>query len=323
MNISEIARKAGVSSAAVSRYFNSGYLSKEKKEAIERVVNETGYRPSAQAQTLRTKRTKMIGVIAPRMVANSIASMVEGIQQTVKKEGYHMLLGITGADPEEELEYLTTFNHKQVDGVLLMGTVFTEAHKSLLKELTVPIVILGQRFEGYKCVYHDDYHAVYDMTKELLQSGRKNLGLLSAKHEDISAGLDRYRGYCDAVRQAGCASFAEQFLIGDFHARSGYEKARELLEKYPDLDCIVCASDEQAIGAYRYLKEQNIRVPEEIVISGVGDSEVARAAVPSLRTVHLSYETCGRTAAEMLFDEISSRVSDREDVCLGYHMIYN
>ena len=105
MNISEIAKLAGVSSAAVSRYFNNGYISEEKKEAIRKVVEQTGYRPSVQAQTLRTKKTKMIGVIVPKVASTSIGKIVEGILSVLNESGYQMLLAVTQNNPKKELEY--------------------------------------------------------------------------------------------------------------------------------------------------------------------------------------------------------------------------
>ena len=88
MTISEIAKLAGVSSATVSRYFNNGYLSDEKREAIAKVVKETGYRPSPQAQTLRTHRSGMVGVILPRIESTSIARVVAGISTVMNKNNF-------------------------------------------------------------------------------------------------------------------------------------------------------------------------------------------------------------------------------------------
>ena len=102
MNIAEIARQAGVSRAAVSRYFNQGYISEEKREAIRKVVEETGYRPSLQAQTLRTRKTKMIGVIVPQIAFNSIGKIVEGILSVLNERGYQMVLAVTQNDPKKE-----------------------------------------------------------------------------------------------------------------------------------------------------------------------------------------------------------------------------
>ena len=148
MNIAEIANLAGVSRAAVSRYFNNGYLSEEKRLAIRKAVEETGYRPSAQARTLRTKRTGMVGVILPKMVSPSVGRMVEGMLSVLDARGYQMLLAVTRNDPKKELEYLNAFQDKLVDSVILVATVFTPEHRRILKKLSVPVVIAGQQLTG-------------------------------------------------------------------------------------------------------------------------------------------------------------------------------
>lgn len=321
MNIAEIAKRAGVSSAAVSRFFNGGYLSEEKKNAVQRVVEETGYRPSLQAQMLRTKKTKMIGVIAPKMVSDSVGSMVEGILKVLNEVGYHMLLAVTEGNAEKELEYLAAFGEKQVDGVLVMGTAFSDEHKKALDEMTVPVVIMAQQLEGHACVFHDDYHAIYDITKRFLEMGRKNLVYMSAFHEDRSAGWNRYCGYRDAVREMGHEELAEQYEVVDFDSFSGYRKAKELLEIYPDMDGLICASDEMATGALRYLNERQIPVPEQILVSGLGDSAIAKMANPSLWSIHYSYHTCGETATQMLLDMIRYRREDKSEIMLGYKIL--
>ena len=190
MNIAEIARLAGVSSAAVSRYFNQGYISDEKREAIRKVVEQTGYRPSMQAQTLRTKKTKLIGVILPRIDSASIGSMVAGILSVTNEGGYHLLLTDTQNNPQKELESLTIFNEKQVDGVILIATVFTSEHKQFLKQMSVPVVLAGQSLPGANCICHDDYHATYDLTKMFLQKGRYRLGYMGVLMQDQAAGYE-------------------------------------------------------------------------------------------------------------------------------------
>ena len=144
MNIAEIAKLAGVSPAAVSRYFNNGYISDEKRKAIRRVVEQTGYRPSLQAQTLRTKRTKLIGVIVPRINSGAVGSIVAGVLSVLDAGGYQMLLADTQNAPEKEIEYLTVFDEKQVDGVIFAATVFTPEHRRIMKGMSVPAVVTGQ-----------------------------------------------------------------------------------------------------------------------------------------------------------------------------------
>ena len=147
MNISEIAKLAGVSSAAVSRYFNNGYISEEKKEAIRKVVEQTGYRPSIQAQTLRTKKTKMIGVIVPKIASASIGKIVEGVLSVLNESGYQMLLAVTQNDPKKELEYLS---------------------QQLPLIITQQIYKHAQIAPPQQCEMDEDYHIMLDLLVKIL-----------------------------------------------------------------------------------------------------------------------------------------------------------
>lgn len=321
MNIVDIAKMAGVSSAAVSRYFNNGHLSEKKQEAIRKVVEETGYRPSVQAQTLRTKKTKIVGVVVPKVASASIGRVVEGILSVLNESAYQMLLAVTQNNPKKEVEYLAAFQERQVDGVILVATVFTAAHKRVLKELPVPVVIVGQYLSGYCCVFHDDYHASYDLTKLFLEKGRRKLGYLSAIHKDKAVGAERYKGFCDAVRDSGLAELRENTVTAAFTVASGYEKTGELLEKYDSLDGIICATDTMAAGAMQYLQEHHINVPDTILVAGQGDSDMARVTAPPIITVHYSYEKSGVLAVQMLLELLQYDESITKEIKLGYHIV--
>lgn len=321
MNIAEIAELAGVSRAAVSRYFNNGYISKEKREVIRRVVEETGYRPSAQAQTLRTKKTKMIGVIVPKLSSASIGKIVDGALSVLNENGYQALLAVTQNDPKKELDYLSAFRDKQADGVILAATLLGAEHKRLLKSMSVPAVIVGQQLSGYCCVFHDDYHATYDLTRRVLEEGRKRPGYLSAMRQDKAVGEERLRGYTDAVCDQGLAAAASNIVMCDFDISSGYEKTKELLQKCGELDSIICATDTMAAGAIRYLAEQGISVPAQIMVAGQGDLELAQVMQPRILTVHYSYEKSGRIAARMLFDLLKEKEAGLKEVKLDYYLV--
>ena len=321
MNIAEIAKRAGVSSAAVSRYFNDGYISEEKREKIRRVVEETGYRPSVQAQTLRTKKTKMIGVIVPKVASASIGRVVEGILSVLNGRKYQMLLAVTQNDPEKELEYLDAFSEKQVDGVILVATVFSARHKKVLKNMPVPVVLIGQQLSGCCCVYHDDYHASYDLTKYILETGRKKVGYLGAIWQDKAVGEERYKGFHDALEDAGLEEYAQNYVISAFTVASGYEKCGELLEKCGELDGIICATDTMGAGAVKCLRERGIEVPKRTLVAGQGDSDMAGVMAPPLLTVHYSYEKSGEIAAEMLMEILHQGKTDLKEIKLGYHLV--
>ena len=312
---------AGVSKAAVSRYLNNGYISEQKREAMRKVVEETGYRPSVQAQTLRTRKTKMIGVIVPKISSASVARIVEGILTTLNENGYQMLLAIAQNDPAKELEYLQAFHSKQVDGIVLVATIFTPEHKRMLKSSAVPVVIVGQRLPGYCAVFHDDYHASYDLTMLLLNKGRRKLGYISADLRDQAAGAERYRGFCDAARDMGCRKLEDNFVTAAFTVAAGYEQAGKLLDKCGSLDGVICASDTMAVGAMQYLREHGVRFPDQMLIAGHGDSEMARMTYPPLFTVHYFYEKSGETAVQMLMELLEGSEGAVKEIKLGYYIV--
>ena len=125
VDINEIAKLSGVSRATVSRYLNDGYVSKEKRELISRVINETGYIPSQQARTLRTGKTKLVGVIIPKINSHSVSRMVAGITKVLGQNGYQVLLANTDNDEKVEVDYLNLFAERnKVDGIIDVNLKF-------------------------------------------------------------------------------------------------------------------------------------------------------------------------------------------------------
>ena len=323
VNISEIAKMAGVSNAAVSRYLNNGYLSEEKRAAIRRVVEETGYRPSAQAQTLRTGQTKTVGVILPRIDSSSIGSIMAGIDAALERRGFRLLLADTHNDPAKELEYLEIFDHQHVDGVILIATVFTPAHIRAIRNRKTPLVLVGQHLSNTPCVYHDDYHAFYDMTKLVLSKGCRRLGYIGALPQDKAVGQERSRAFQDAVREAGLPEQTENTIIADFSIASGRRKAQELLERGGPLDALVCATDSIAAGALQYLHSQGIRVPGQMLLTGHGASDVSGVTTPAITTIRYFYEESGAEAAKLLLERMEKPELPPKEVKLGYTIVEN
>lgn len=321
MTINEIARLAGVSRATVSRYLNDGYVSEEKRERIRQVVEQTGYQPSAQAQMLRTKKTRLVGVIIPKINSDTVSRMVAGISDVLAKKGYQLLLANTNNDIEEELKYLRLFRDNQVDGILFIATIFTARHKKALKECKVPVVILGQQLEGYSCVYHDDFHAARDITELLLKKG-KVPGFIGVTQKDEAAGLNRRKGFEAALKRHRILLEPGQMGEAKFQVESGYEKMREMLEAVPRIDAVFCATDNIAVGAMAYLKEAGKTIPGEIQVAGIGDMPLAGLVTPKLTTVHYYYKTSGMEAASMLVEIMETgEAAVCKELKMGYKII--
>lgn len=321
MNIAEVAKLAGVSPSAVSRYLNNGYLSEEKKEAIRAVIQETGYRPLVQAQILRTRKTKTVGVILPKIDSFSISSVVAGIHSVLEERGFQILLADARNSPERELDYLDTFDDQRVDGVILIATVFTPRHLAALKKRKLPVVLVGQHLPGFPCVYHSDYQAFSDMTRLVLQKGCRRLGYIGALPRDKAVGQERLRAYQDAVREAGLEDQAEHTAVAEFTVDSGRERARELLEAYGPLDALICATDKMAVGALQYLRGQGIKVPQQMLLTGQGASGVSEVTTPAITTIRYFYKESGANAAGLLLELLEKPDTPAKELKLGYTIL--
>ena len=316
MTINEIAKMAGVSRATVSRYLNDGYVSEEKKERIAGVIAETGYIPSSQAQMLRSKKTGLIGVIIPKISSDSIGRMVDGIGEELAKEGYQLLLASTNNNEREEVRYLQTFRNNYVDGVILIGTIFRKEHRKALEELEGPVVILGQQYEGYACVYQDDCHSARDVA-ELLTKSCRHIAYIGVTPRDKAVGAARKKGFQTALSSKGLEPVAEKQIA--FRMEEGYQAMRQIVETIPYIDGVFCATDMIAAGALQYLREAGLQ--RKVCVTGMGDSRIATILQPSLSTVHFHYKSSGREAARLLIEMLQKSEDVRKEIKMGYQII--
>ena len=321
MNITEFAQYAGVSKAAVSRYFNGGYLSADKRAQIEAAVAATGYHPSIQAQMLRTRRTRQVGVILPKLSSDSCPRIVEGIGSVLEESGYQLLLVNTANDPQKEIRALDTLRQQTVDGILLIATVFTPEHKAVLERLHVPVVIIGQQFPGYCSIYHDDCGAAQSATAHMLAKGCRHPGYLGVTLLDKSAGQQRRAGFEAALKAAGLAPRPQRMAVAKFSTESGYEQAARLLQRDPTIDCLFCATDAIALGAMQYCREHGIRIPDDLMIAAVGDSKIGRNAFVPLTSAHLHYKTSGKEAASLLMELLANPHAVPRSQMLGFELM--
>jgi len=320
MNITEIAALAGVSKAAVSRFFNGGYLSEDKKAAIERVVDETGYAPNPQAQQLRTQKNRQIGVVMPKLSSESVARVMDGISSVLTDCGYQLMLANTANDPAKEVEYLDLLHHHHVEGIIFIASIFTPDHDRILRNLHMPVVIVGQQYKGFSCVYHDDRGAAEAVTEQMLRRGCRRPGFLGVTNQDRAAGYERAQGFLAALHAAGLEP--RDTAIAAFTMESGYEKAAELLGRRSRPDGLFCATDTIAVGAMQYCREHGLRIPGDVMLAGIGDSQLGRVSAVTLTSAHLYYRTSGEEAAKLLLEELRRRGRGAtRNLCLGYELV--
>ena len=320
LNIHDIAKLAGVSSTTVSRFLNNGYVSQSKRQQIQKVIEKTGYAPLLGAQTMRTKRKKLIGVIIPKISSESVSRTVDGISEAIAEQGYQILLGNTSNDPEKELEYLSIFQ-ANTDGILLMATILTEKHRQMLRGMKIPVVLIGQRLEGLDCAYYDDFGAAKELASLLVRSGCRQPGFIGVTLEDRAAGLGRQNGFLEAMREASVDVPNEHRRYGPFTMESGRQSMEQLLAVCPEMDGVFCATDSIAVGAMQAIRAAGRKIPQQVAVVGVGDSQISGIIEPALTTVHFHYKTSGAKAAGMLLDRLGRSPHSPQQVSLGFEVM--
>lgn len=321
VTIAEIAKLAGVSSASVSRYLNNGYISEEKKQKIKEVIEKTGYRPSLQAQTLRTKKSKLIGVVLPKINSETISRIVAGISLILSSEGFQILLANTENSVEKELEYLSVFQNNNVEGIIFIATLLRKEHKTIIKQIDVPVVVVGQRVDYTSCIYHNDFLAAKELTEIMLLNDRQHIAYIGVTVKDKAAGLERKKGYLDAMKSYHRVVEEQLMAESDFSMESGYEAMKKLWKECKYIDAVFCATDFIAVGAMKYLKEQQIKIPEQIQIVGIGHTKLSTLIEPTLTTAHFYYKTSGQYAAEMLLGLLKEQKKVIKETKLGFEIV--
>lgn len=323
MTISDIAKLAGVSSAAVSRYLNGGPLSEQKRAAIHAVVEQTGYRPDSAAQTLRTGRVNQVGVIVPSISSQSVGQVTAGIASELNAKGYMLLLGNTDLEEQREIEYLAAMQRNHVAGMILMGGAYTPQLASALKSGRVPVVITGQRFPELPCVCNNDREATRELAQRMLTRGRRKLVYIGSSERDIAMGLERRLGVQDALSAAGMASEVPRVCCNKLTFEEGERCMAELLACCPELDGVICVTDVVALGALSALKAAGRRVGEQVSLAGVGDNWAGAVTDPGLTTVHFYQKQVGVEAARMLLQmlEHGSEQEPLRQITLGYQVV--
>ena len=307
MKISEIARMAGVSSAAVSRYINGGSISEEKKQRIKKVIEETGYVPNPTARSLRQQRSDGIGVIVPKFNSDSVSNLIEGVSTVLSKSGYLAVFGNAENDEKRELEYMHLMQETRFAGILLMGTVFTPKHIAFFRESRLPIVVCGQNNPNVTCVYHDDKGAAKEITRYMIQKGRRRIAYIGAVERDISVGVNRREGVEEAMREAQLDPEALVRTQVFFAADDGYKGMNDILDGGYVPDGVICATDTLAVGAIKALRERGFKVPDDIGVAGIGGGFAGTIITPALTTVKLFHRECGERGAKLLLTLIEQQ----------------
>ncbi|MEU2060878.1 LacI family DNA-binding transcriptional regulator [Streptomyces sp. NPDC013455] len=308
--LEEVAARAGVGRGTVSRVVNNAAGVREStREAVQRAIAELGYVPNLAARSLAGRRADAVALVMTepdwRMFAETFFSeVVRSLGDALADTGMQLLLTLVRSDTERR-RFLEYARGGRVDGVLVMSVHADDPLPDMLAEARLPTVLLGRRSgdEQVSYVDADNVGGARDAVAHLLATGRRTIATITGPL-DMYVAQCRLRGYRDALAAAGLTTDDSLMAEGDFTEESGYRAMARLLERHPETDGVLAASDTTAAGALRALREAGRRVPEDVAVIGFDDFPLAEQTAPPLTTVRQPVEEIGRAMVRLLLEEL-------------------
>lgn len=299
--LQQVADAAGVSPATVSRFLNgTAKVSGEKREALERVIEQLQYKPNRLAQSLKMGTTRTIGVLTQSIESGYFNKTMTGIEDVMKAAGYAMLIMSGHWHADEEADRVELLIGRRVDGVVILTGNMTDGQ--ILKfSKQVPIIAFGRKLEGERargfCL--DNYAAACDAMELLVEQGHRRIAFIAGPldQEDARA---RLAGYRDTLNRHRIAVDAALIVDGDFQESGGLLAVDQLLASQQRFTAIFAANDLMAYGARLALYRRSIRVPDDISIIGFDDLHSSMYTTPPLTTVRQPLYEVGTCIGNML-----------------------
>jgi LacI family transcriptional regulator len=308
ITIHDIAREAGVSPSTVSRVLNGNVpVAEDKRAAVLAVISKRNYQPSAVAQGLARGRAGVVGVLTQSMSSPFYGEIFSGIEQGFNDTPYHPMFANGNWRVDEELAALNMLSQRRVDGlIVLWGTLSSEHLQRVASE--IPLIMIGRSVPGieHQCLRINDVQAGYDATRYLIDLGHRRIVHITGALAQEDA-QDRYKGYLNALGDAGLPSDPQLIVEGDFTEQSGLMAVQTLLSRSARFTAIFVANDQMAYGVRLGLYRHGIRVPEDISLVGFDDQLGSAYTTPPLTTVRQPVADMGRAAAQALLQMLAGQ----------------
>jgi len=304
--IYEVAKRAGVSTATVSRVLSQpDVVSPATRRRVLRAVDHLGYEPNSAAKNLRTLRTGKLLVTVPDISNPFFSLILQGIEDAAQRAGYSVLVGDTQHDDKREERYALMLKRKEADGLIFLGHRLPKPAAELVRAMAPGCapVVNGCEFSprlGIPSVHIDNAKAASEAMDHLYRLGHRRIGVVTGP---LVSPLSRDRLHGASAR-AKSARAERDFLVmnGDFSIESGALAAERLLGRRDPPTAIFCFNDEMAMGVLETARRRRVRVPDDVSVVGFDDIRFARYTDPPLTTVAQPMRAIGEGTVGLLLE---------------------
>ena len=315
--INDVAKRAGVSKSTVSRYLNNKSIREDSYAKVKEAVEYYNFKANPFAR-LSAKQSNMIGVVLPTFDSTVTPRVLTAMDKYLRGKGYSPLFINTEGDLDFEVRSLESLDRMRVDGIVVVASFITPAHRAQLARMNAPVVFLGQRFEGGVSVVNDDLAAGEALGLYVAGRGYRKAGCLWVSERDEAVGLRRKQGVLKGLAGAGVTDVRSWEV--DFTLAAAYRAAKEALSGPDRPEVLLCATDRIAYGVYKAARELGLRIPEDIAVTGFGGYETSELMTPPLTTIRFDVETAACVCADTVLKLSAAEPVDQTQL-VGYQFI--
>ena len=306
VTIADVAQLAGVGTMTVSRALRTPeQVSDKLREKIEAAVNELGYMPNLTASALASASSHTIAMVVPNLAEAGCTEMFAGLQHVLQPAGYQIILAESRHRLEQEEKLLETLLASNIAAAILLSVEHNSTVRHLLKNASIPVIEIGAiRTDPIDInIGIDNVAAMFELTDMLVQRGYQNIGLLCADQEQWIFQQHLQGWYKAMLRHHMSPNRVINAALPPVFS-TGASQLPEFLLAWPELDALVCVSDELACGVLYECQRRRIKVPDELAVVGFGDSDVSKVCQPSLTTMAVPHRKIGLEAGNVLLERI-------------------
>ncbi|MCE2489033.1 MAG: LacI family DNA-binding transcriptional regulator [Anaerolineae bacterium] len=312
--LKDVALAAGVSTKTVSRVVNNDrHVSDNLRQKVLRAIEDLDYRPNLVARHMRTKKTRLIGLVTDEIGTTSFSgNILRGAQEAAWQHGLLLLACHTGGNPETEAHTVDLLLERHVEGIIFATMYHREVcPPESLKNCPAVLLDCFVSDNRYPAVLPDECQGGYQATRHLLQRGRRRIAMINGKR-GFPGAEGRAAGYRQALAEAGLPLDESLLVYGDWWQEQGFSQAQSLLQGPERPDAIFCGNDRIAMGVFDALRERNLQVPRDVAVIGFDNMEmIAAHSRPGLTTMALPHHEMGRLAMELLNHHIEGGSSGK------------
>lgn len=329
-SIIDVAKKANVSITTVSRVLNgsSHPVSEETRARVLAAAEELNYSPSALAQAMVTRATRIVGVIIGDATDPYFAAIVRGIEDVARQHGYLVIVCNSDRVPKIELEYINALNSYRVDGIIFAGGgLADEEYLQNIRQALDAIydreavcVSLAKHLFSSASVLVDNQQVIKDATEYLLNLGHRSIAYISGP-ELLTTTQLRLNGYTSALQAHGVPVKPALILAGNYRYESGLAAAKSLHALPEQPTAVLASNDMMGIGCLVGLRELGYRIPEDISVMGIDDIATTQFVDPPLTTMALPLYELGATGMGQVIKLRNGSLTNMEAITLPHHLV--